>query len=319
MKNKKLIMSVIVTITIIMLCTACGNNSTSSSKTKVISDSNSVGNMVGNIINDGIVTQQGNWIYYNNNKGLYKIKTDGTSRQEVCLDYAKDINVVGDWVYFYSTSDTGENKGLRKIKNDGSKQSIESEEIIESKSVDFMTVFGDLIYYSNLNGIYKIKTSGMDKQQLSTDNAKEINVVGDWIYYNSKGIYKVKTDGTGKTKILTDDYLSQYGAGNMIVLGDWIYYIRAGELDKVKIDGTSPQKLIENVKSMNVVGDWIYYSNNDTGLNKMKVDGTNNQKICSDKAENINIVENWIYYRNYDENNGLYRIKTDGSNKQPVE
>ena len=60
---------------------------------------------------------------------------------------------------------------------------------------------GDWIYYSNYNGvdgdkIYKIKTDGTGKIELTGDRAFYINVAGDWIYYtnNDDGgkIYKIK-------------------------------------------------------------------------------------------------------------------------------
>ena len=42
------------------------------------------GNTVGNLVNDGLVAQQGDWIYYSNildEHKLYKVRTDGTDGQ----------------------------------------------------------------------------------------------------------------------------------------------------------------------------------------------------------------------------------------------
>jgi hypothetical protein len=44
------------------------------------------GNTVGNIVNGGLVAQEGNWIYYSNGDSdfwVYKMRTDGSGRQRV--------------------------------------------------------------------------------------------------------------------------------------------------------------------------------------------------------------------------------------------
>ena len=67
-------------------------------------------------------------------------------------------------------------------------------------------------------------------------------------------------------------------------------------------------------------GDWIYYRNHSDNdwLYKIKKDGTEKTKIIDDSPYNINIVGDWIYYTNEYYYSHLYRIKTDGSGRTPV-
>ena len=55
------------------------------------------GNTVGNIVNEGLVAKEGQWIYYRNlddDDKIYKIRTDGTGRTRISDDNSWCINVV---------------------------------------------------------------------------------------------------------------------------------------------------------------------------------------------------------------------------------
>ena len=67
-------------------------------------------------------------------------------------------------------------------------------------------------------------------------------------------------------------------------------------------------------------GDWIYYRNhNDNNwLYKIKKDGTEKTIIIDDAPYNINVIGDWIYYTNEYYYENLYKIKTDGSERTPV-
>ena len=252
---------------------------------------NTYGNTSGNIANLGIVAQQGDWIYYTNSDGsnnysLNKVRTDGTGKTKINDDLAVYINVVGDWIYY--TNNDGSNKGSLK---------------------------------GSLN---KIRTDGTGKTKINDDLADVyINVVGDWIYClnnSDDSLYKMHTDGTGKTKI-NDDLVGQFN-----VVGDWIYYTSGRDnnfLYKMHTDGTGKTKINDDlVGQFNVVGDWIYYTNyegSDKGsLNKIRTDGTGKTKINDDLAVYINVAGDWIYYANVNDNDSLYKIRTDATENQQV-
>ena len=67
-------------------------------------------------------------------------------------------------------------------------------------------------------------------------------------------------------------------------------------------------------------GEWIYYSNSDDGekIYKIKTDGSEREKINDDYSGFINVVGDWIYYSNQDDAGKIYKIKTDGSGREKI-
>ena len=82
------------------------------------------GNTVGNISNEGLVAQQGDWIYYSNildERKLYKIRTDGTQKQLLSDDRSWYLNIADDWIYYIVGGGGGSLTRLSycKIRTDG--------------------------------------------------------------------------------------------------------------------------------------------------------------------------------------------------------
>jgi len=237
------------------------------------------GNSVGNIVNLGIVSMQGDWIYGRNNTGtLYKIRTDGTDLRKLSDDSCFYINVVGDWVYYSNGNDYNK---LYKIRTDGT-----GEQKLSDDDCEFINVVGDWVYYSNRGDndkIYKIRTDGTGRRKINDDDSMFINVVGDWIYYTNLSddikLYKIRTDGTGRQK-LSDDAIRYIN-----VVGDWVYYGNLsdnGKLYKIRTDGTKRQKLNDDEsRAVNIIGEWAHYSNKSDGgkLYKIRADGTGKQPV----------------------------------------
>ncbi|MEN6389289.1 MAG: DUF5050 domain-containing protein [Syntrophomonas sp.] len=181
---------------------------------------------------------------------------------------------------------------------------------------------GDWIYFTNTTDDYKLYKSHSDGSgwtKLCDDNASDINIVGDWIYYNGNNdLYKIKTDGSGRTKLSKDwpVYIN--------VVGDWIYFSNFDKdgLYKIKTDG-SALTMINDGSSyfVNVVGDWIYYQSKNDGykLYKIRTDGSGKTKLNDERSACINVIDDWIYYcsvnKNYLYSGQLYRIRTDGTEK----
>lgn len=70
-----------------------------------------------------------------------------------------------------------------------------------------------------------------------------------------------------------------------------------------------------------VQGDWVYFRSNEGGsLYKGNLSGSVNgaRIISTDAAWFINVSGDYIYYSNRDDNNRLYRIRTDGSDRLPL-
>ncbi|MGI6153784.1 MAG: DUF5050 domain-containing protein [Christensenellaceae bacterium] len=204
---------------------------------------------------------------------------------------------------------------------------------------------GDWIYFAYNSyadggistGISKMKNDGTDVQQICSDNAEQINVVGDWVYYSNFDdnyvLYKVKTDGTERQLVCPDVELNY--AWNVHVIGDWIYYTthfdrRPDEMDsfravpcKTKADGTERQDLGTGGAAITfIVGDLIYYyrAAHDI-LYNIKTDGTEEQEQHIDGwggSDGIYVDGDWVYYPNSDDGDTLYKIKVDGTEKKQV-
>ncbi|WP_066172551.1 DUF5050 domain-containing protein [Bacillus marinisedimentorum] len=296
---------------------------TSAVKDNVKNDISSlyVGNSVGNIINGGVVAQDGDWIYSINYDSIYKVKTDGTNKTKITSDLAEYINVTDGWIYYSNISD---GRTTYKIKTDGTNKTK-----LSGTSGSYMNVIGDWIYYINYRegnkGIFKVKTDGTNLSKIKEGYFTELNVVNDWMYFvDTTGVdnrlYKMKTDGSSLTEIYNGHFT------DINVVGDMIYYIDQFEnssIFKMKTNGSNRTK-ITNVTSnrLNVSGEWIYFRNGDdhNKIYKIRTNGTGKAKVNNDIwSREINIVGDWIYYKvSVSEGDHLYRIKTDGTQRELI-
>ncbi len=156
-----------------------------------IYDSNSVAAYTLNIIE--------NWMYFTeaDSSGTYtaayKMKTDGSGKQDIFSGYARSMVVAGDWIYFIDMND---NAILFKMKTDGT-----DKKVVTEARVGFLNIVDDWIYYYNYDGgLYKIKTDGSDKQMIYNGVALNLHIIDDWIYYrtdfHNTQLYRIKIDGT---------------------------------------------------------------------------------------------------------------------------
>ncbi|TKI58714.1 DUF5050 domain-containing protein [Brevibacillus antibioticus] len=200
------------------------------------------------------VAVQGEWIFYNND-GLYKIKQDGSSLQKLSSDWAHNLNVVGDWIYYtrnkpvkefyqlemspyeigYTYEDVME---LMKIKTDGSSKTViksSSPAEDDPDNVLRLYVVGDIIYYAdNKSHLYRMDTNGKNQKKL-LDRFEEVYFYQDWIFYTTENrqLYKMKRNGTQKKLVSKDKELTLVGLS-----GDFIYYTKwvdHGVVDVYKI------------------------------------------------------------------------------------
>ncbi|MDD4664319.1 MAG: DUF5050 domain-containing protein [Caldisericia bacterium] len=105
---------------------------------------------------------------------------------------------------------------------------------------------------------------------------------------------------------------------------DWIYYasINPQGLYKVPINGKKKQKVCDDIgSSINVLSDWIYYSNatDNSTIYKVKTDGSERQKLYDEPFSSyLNIAGDWLYFMNENKFAMLFRIRTDGSEYEAV-
>ena len=284
-----------------------------------IRSANEYGNTAGNLNNGGYAAVQGDWIYYSNRGQdgfLYKIRNDGAGKEQLNNDTSSYINVIGEWVYYRNESDKN---NLWKVKINGTGKTK-----LNNRASLNVTVAGNRIFYKNAgenNKIYKIRADGSEETKISDCDCNDIAIAEDSIYYTEHGDYKtlrkISADGTGITNINT-------GCSGINIAGDWIYYRNyKGCLWKCHTDGSGETQITDDDSlHINVVGDWIYYRNQSAQGNgclyKIRTNGTGKTKLNNDLTSEINVAGNWIYYINRGDENRLYRIRTNGSERQPV-
>lgn len=165
--------------------------------------------------------------------------------------------------------------------------------------------------------LMKMNTDGSDLQILADEEAKYINVIGDWIYYETGGsIVKIRTDGTERT--IVDEFAAPLFLN---VVDDWIYYyvvldlVTGSGIYKIRIDGEEKTLLSDmSGYDLNKVGDWIYFSNWDDNRKpyRMNLEGEEVTMLTKDEAFNLHVYRNMVYYTDV---MSIYRIGIDGSDR----
>lgn len=161
------------------------------------------------------------WIYYANEvmsmgyypdnyeKGIYKVKLDGSQKEKICDDYTMaPISVIDGWIYYINDFDEYK---LYRIKTDGSERTKLVDEKLWSN-----IVVGDWMYYtlvpSDNNGIFRIRLDGSEQTKICDEpEASYINYAGGWFYYlkevgdeffsTDNNLYRVRIDGADKQQV----------------------------------------------------------------------------------------------------------------------
>lgn len=275
-------------------------------------------------------TVQGQWVYYiSKDSNICKVRPDG-SENTVLAEMNKDSlvpnqlpTVNNEWVY-YNDGD-GFYRKLHRVRIDGQGKFL----FLNATGFDYQ-VNGDWLYYANNvkgNNLYRIKADGTQNQQLNKQQSADILIINDWIYYrncyDNQSLYKMKLDGSENTKLCED-----YGLQPQLN-GNFIYYKNQypwGNICKVDLDGKQKSVVIDSdVAHFAVDGDWIYYTNkrdyankqdNNNYLYKIKTDGTEKTKVIEKNIDGkISILDGYIYYLS---NSTVYRAKLDGSDNTKV-
>ncbi|MDR2719723.1 MAG: DUF5050 domain-containing protein, partial [Nitrososphaerota archaeon] len=180
---------------------------------------NKKGNTNGNLVNNGFLSVQGDWVYYHNVSKLmlYKARLDGSEAQMLTDDPASFINVIGDWVYYNGVTYGGGNK-LFRIRTDGT-----GRQKLMDDTCEYLLVAGEWAYYcsgNEGNNLYKVRIDGTGRQKLNNDHCGFLNLYADWLYYYNKNDHSTyKTDLSGKNNQKIASY-----SFTLNVMDDWIYF-----------------------------------------------------------------------------------------------
>jgi uncharacterized protein YchJ len=317
---------------------------------------NLVGNTAGNISNLGLAAGQDDWIYYVNDTdgySIYKIRTDGSGRTKLNDDNSRYINVVGQWIYYVSYEgqgfiepsndypmpvsgipDNSRSYNIYRMRIDGSNR-----EKLNSDNSRFLKVIEDWIYYNNQSdggSLCRIRTDGSDRSKLNSGESLYINIDGDWIYYMKWGescdIFRIRPDGSDENLVMAQTWTADDGYRvNVVpwflqVEGNWLYFTEMSSgrwIMRVSTDLNHGERFDDSSESyyLNLHENWVYYISREDGgmIYRSRSDGSGKTPINTDKSWMINLVGEWIYYSNRDDNDKLYRIRSDGSGREEVQ
>ena len=105
------------------------------------------------------IVKEGNWLLYSLD-GIYRLNIDGSEKVKLCNDHAAAVNIKDQWVYY--------------------------------------TTFDDNI------SLYKVNWEGHNRQKISfQERVQDVSIVGGWIYFhvdkgNTWPLYRIKLTGTGE-------------------------------------------------------------------------------------------------------------------------
>ncbi|MDR2599231.1 MAG: DUF5050 domain-containing protein [Oscillospiraceae bacterium] len=303
-------------------------------------DPNERGNTASNLVNGGIAVYNDGWIYFSDLyvQTLIKMRADGSERTVLAhdVDYG-NLNIVGDWIYF---TEWGNIQKMRTDGTNRSRVALEYSSVrVGNMTVIGEWIY--YTNTMSEQGLYKLKTDGTEDIKLLDGDIRYFNVSDDWIYYvgeygelddGSFGypFIRMRTDGTEPSFIeLVDSGIDDFGIKfltNFIVDNGWIYatsnFFNFSGAMRFRIDGTDFTYLGgEGLASNIAVADgWVYYTTDnapDYDLYRVSVDGGEPVKLATNRNFlNMNIVSDWIFFRGFYDGfyeTNIIKIRTDGS------
>jgi hypothetical protein len=245
------------------------------------------------------ISEKDGWVYYINESDgnkLYKIKEDGTSKQKLTDEYAYQLNIIGDWIYFYSQN------FIYKIRTDGSNKYV-AMNISLDISGNWTYGIDDFTYR-----LKRTRIDGSNQSELDKDTVKTFRIFGGWIYFISGSdnkLYRMNKDGSNKIRII-DMTIDSFSIND-----GYIYFTKNNIISKMNMSSGEIQEVTKNAIGVSVYGDWIYYISSNfwtSGyLYKVKTDGSEAAEVNSFWTEDYMVTSNWIYYkkRYYDSNKNI--------------
>ena len=296
------------------------------------------GNSASNSNNLGLAVQDGSWIYYvevddEEPVGICKVKTNGKKTEKVADGYMYNLNISDNYIYCLEYNEDEERNDLIKIKTNGKNKETLARDIDENQ----IMVSGKWVYYYKDDNLYRVKTSGTDREKISEREIEYYDIDGNWIYYiyendNSQYIAKMKLDGEDATRIAKAD---EEENETLYIRGGNIYYIASEENDsydrdyylyKMNKKGNKEERICKmdtNIQYINMQEDLIYYTitedYSDSTIKCIKYNGTDKTTIKkTEYAMNINVVEDWVIFLGIDEdyNNSMKMISIDGEDEK---
>lgn len=231
------------------------------------------------------------------------------------------------------------------IKNGGQSVIYKSNSYTVGKSPNYKYSYDyDGLWPQYSYTIYKDDNTGKHIKTITKNatSAPSLNIKSGWIYYlgissnSNPGIYKVKIDGTNKTRLTSISMQTYRGSLTsykpMIIKDNYIYYLDGPRiLKRISINGKEKKTIYTSKYIMgdfSISGDYIYVLNTtnrsywpgtyDT-IVRINTAGKGAKQII--KSTTDTFIYDMVYYNGYiyyQDGYGIYRIKSNGTNKKCV-
>jgi len=272
------------------------------------------------------ISEYDNRLFFQNFKDgrkLYSMDLDGNNILKISNESISNFIIYNDDIYCIN-SDNGK---IAVLKTDGT-----HEKVLENTNANGnIAFFGDWIFYTANDGIYRIKSDGSYKEKISDVFAHTLCVYGENVYFsssneNQEGLYKAGLDGKNVVRIY-DKAVSSFS-----VYENNIYFSNIYDnycLYRITTDGSKIEKLKSNGKDIlistgafDIFNGEIYFINesfeNTSYLVKMDLDTANLTKLAEIEATTIKVFEKNIYLYHPSYNGRLYRLSTYGNSLEEI-
>ena len=327
MKTFKKILSIAVVVCMIISTTGLFQNVDAAS---VYGNSNS------NINNGGVAAYKDGYNYVRSSKptnvlmtsyNLYKIKGTSSTKKTIATNayLMPSINVVGNYVYYLGTYNSGQSVGIYRVKTDGTGKTrligdVESPFMVKDTGIYYIKStdeYDKLCYYS-----ISSKKTTKTLYTTTTRTIDALSISGNYAYilatgYENQLIYKIDTNTKARTtlkKLVTytyddEDYDDEDYDDSDIDLDDFDEDFDWDDFEDYDDEEYSIDEMI-------YYQGYIYYIVSDydgTEVYKMTADGKNETKITSLTTTSMNLYNGKIYYVNA--NNSICRMDLNGKNR----
>ncbi|WP_105615335.1 DUF5050 domain-containing protein [Vallitalea okinawensis] len=193
------------------------------------------------------------------------------------------------------------------------------------KNAGYVASWNDWIIYSVEGGIYRYNAyNGEEKKLLDTDNTPMyLNVIGDKLYfslssidYSETNIYEMDLNSSDTISVIAED---AFTFSYLVIANDTGYYLNENN-NIMKFDLITRQAEVivyDQCHTVNVIDDWIYYLNLSDSVTytydnmldgtsyqefgtiyRVKTNGQDKEKITNDGTNDFLVYNEWIYYAN---------------------
>lgn len=297
----------------------------------IFNDSYVNGNLGGNLYNDGLFCEHGNYIYFSNpNDGykLYSMNKSGLEVKKLSNDIASYINADDNYVYYVRNNlgADGDYGFLRFNTNSLVRLKIKNKSVmvLDPDPSIYASLIGNYIYYIHYDEEHgstfnRVKIDGTERETLNKNPYFTCSTNGQYLYYNGlendHNIYQLDTS-VGNSHIL---YEGNYWMP--VVDNNQAFFMDCDNnyaLCSLGLNDTEPYVLVDQrIETFNVYGNYIYFQTNDLNGNaalcRVNRNGSDMRVIRNGNHRNIHVTSENVYFREFGDDKTIYQMPVDGS------